>query len=103
VQEIYETQPKIREACNRIISGHSATLEADIAEAMRDCNLDAEWTPQSLALHTQVVIQGAFILAKAQGGPEIALQSLDHLRRYFSLLFRGSETAMESTRLRAAS
>jgi TetR/AcrR family transcriptional repressor of nem operon len=88
VQEVYGTQPAIREACERSISGHAATLEADIAEAMRDHGLDAEWTAESLALHTQAVIQGAFILAKAKGNAGVAAASLDHLRRYLELLFK---------------
>jgi hypothetical protein len=33
------------------------------------------------------VIQGAFILAKAQGSSEIAAACLDHLHRYLELLF----------------
>jgi len=33
------------------------------------------------------VIQGSFILAKAHGGPEVAAESLDHLRRYLEGLF----------------
>src|SRR5690606_38868412 len=53
VQETYETAPAIREACHRSISGHAATLEADIDAALRARNLDPEWTPQSLALHMQ--------------------------------------------------
>ena len=35
VQETYETTPAIREACERSITGHAATLEADIEAAMR--------------------------------------------------------------------
>ena len=89
VQEVYGTQPTIREACERSISGHAATLEADIAEAMRDAGIQTGWTAASLALHTQAVIQGAFILAKAKGSAEFAAESLDHLRRYIELLFAG--------------
>jgi TetR/AcrR family transcriptional repressor of nem operon len=40
-----------------------------------------------VALHTQSVIQGAFILAKAKGSAAVAAESLDHLRRYLALLF----------------
>lgn len=47
-------------------------LEADIEAAMRELNTAPDWTAKSLALHTQAVIQGAFILAKATGGAEIA-------------------------------
>lgn len=87
VQETYETSPAIRDACDRSISGHAATLEADIEAAMQDRNMSPEWTAKSLALHTQAVLQGAFILAKAKGGAEIAADSIDHLIRYLELLF----------------
>ena len=87
VQETYETTPPIREACKRSITGHAATLEADIEAAMRARNMAPDWTAKSLALHTQAVIQGAFILAKATGGAEIAADSIDHLIRYLELLF----------------
>jgi TetR/AcrR family transcriptional repressor of nem operon len=87
VQEVYVTHPAIREACEASISGHAATLEADIAECMRQYHVDADWTPQSLALYTQAVIQGAFILAKAKHSREVAATSIDHLRRYLEMLF----------------
>jgi TetR/AcrR family transcriptional repressor of nem operon len=87
VQEVYQTHPPIREACDKSISDHAATLESDIAEAMRARGIHADWTPQSLALYTQAVIQGAFILAKAKGGPDIAAACIDHLRRYIEMLF----------------
>lgn len=87
VQETYDTAPAIRAACEASISGHAAKLEADIAAAMKAHGLEADWTPASLALHTQAVLQGAFILAKAKGGPEIAAESVDHLKRYVELLF----------------
>jgi TetR/AcrR family transcriptional repressor of nem operon len=88
VQEVYDTYPEIRDACEASISGHAAKLEDDIAEALQLHRTDAEWTAQSLALHTQAVLQGAFILAKAKGGAEIAASSIDHLRRYVALLFQ---------------
>jgi TetR/AcrR family transcriptional regulator, transcriptional repressor for nem operon len=88
VQETYDTHPAIREACGRAIGGHAATLEADIAAAMRQRGVKGDWTAKSLALHTQVVIQGAFVVAKATGGAKAAADALDHLRRYFVLLFQ---------------
>jgi TetR/AcrR family transcriptional repressor of nem operon len=98
VQEIYATCPEIRDACDASISGHAAEVEADIAEAMDRHGIRGDWTARSLALHTQAVLQGAFILAKAKGSAEIAAASVDHLRRYVELLFRpairsGKETA----------
>lgn len=87
VQEIYGTHAEIREACDASISGQAATLEADIAEAMKLHGIRADWSAQSLALYTQAVLQGSFILAKAKGGPDVAAASIDHLRRYIELLF----------------
>jgi TetR/AcrR family transcriptional repressor of nem operon len=87
VQEIYDTHPALREACNRSISDHAATLIPDIEEAMRRHGIKAGWTAESLALYTQAAIQGAFILAKARHSPEVAAACIDHLRRYIELLF----------------
>jgi TetR/AcrR family transcriptional regulator, transcriptional repressor for nem operon len=87
IQEVYDTHPEIRAACEASISGHAKTLEADIGEAMRRYRVTGDWTAESLALHTQAVIQGAFILAKAKGSADVAAESLGHLRRYIELLF----------------
>jgi TetR/AcrR family transcriptional repressor of nem operon len=87
VQEVYDTHPNLREACNRSISGHAETLIPDIEEAMVQRGMHPNWTAESLALYTQATIQGAFILAKARHSPEIAAQCIDHLHRYLELLF----------------
>jgi TetR/AcrR family transcriptional regulator, transcriptional repressor for nem operon len=87
VQETYETSPAIRDACQRSIFGHAGTLAKDIELAKELYAPSAKWTAMSLALHTQAVIQGAFILAKAAGSAEAAAESLDHLRRYLEFLF----------------
>jgi len=87
VQEAYATHPAIRDACAAEMLGHAATLEADIAAAMAASGRSFDFTAESLARHTQAVLQGAFILAKATGGPEIAVESVDHLRRYVLQLF----------------
>jgi TetR/AcrR family transcriptional repressor of nem operon len=41
------------------------------------------------------VLQGAFILAKANGGAQVAAESVDHLRRYVELLFNTSKSQEE--------
>jgi len=86
VQEAYGSHPAIRAACDRYISEHAARLEVDIAEAKARYAPDAAWTPESAALYSQAVLQGAFILAKAKRGPEVAADCLDHLKRYFETL-----------------
>ncbi|HTW78664.1 MAG TPA: GyrI-like domain-containing protein [Terracidiphilus sp.] len=102
VQEAYETHPAIREACDRCIVSHAQTLEDDIAAAMAKYNVHGAWTPRSLALYTQVVIQGSFVLAKAEQGPQVAADSLDHLRRYFELLFERPATQPSTAQSDAA-
>jgi TetR/AcrR family transcriptional repressor of nem operon len=87
VQEAYDSYPGIRDACAASIFGHAATLEPDIKEAIETRGMKPDWTPASLARHTQAVLQGAFILAKATGDREVARESVDHLRRYIELLF----------------
>jgi TetR/AcrR family transcriptional regulator, transcriptional repressor for nem operon len=96
VQETYQTSPAIRDACDRSISGHAETLEADIEAAMRDRRMSPDWNARSLALHAQAVLQGAFILAKAKGGAEIAADSIEHLSRYLRLLFSPANTENRS-------
>jgi TetR/AcrR family transcriptional repressor of nem operon len=96
VQEAYETHPPIREACDKHIGEHAAMVEADIAAATRKYGIDAEWSAESLALYTQAVIQGAFILAKAKHGPDVAAVCLDHLRRYLKMLFTRTGAKQET-------
>ncbi len=86
VQESYQTSDAIRAACDASISGHAATLKADISAAMAQYGVSGV-SSESLALHTQAVLQGAFILAKAKGSADIARESVIHLRRYLQLLF----------------
>ena len=86
-QEVHDSAPAIRDACAASIFGHAATLEADIKAARKQRNIDADWTAESLARHTQAVLQGGFILAKATGDPDLARESVDHLIRYVRGLF----------------
>ncbi|KJS24168.1 MAG: TetR family transcriptional regulator [Hyphomonadaceae bacterium BRH_c29] len=88
VQESYETLPTLREACQDSIWGHALTLVPDIEAARDKHGVDGDWTSESLALHTQAVLQGAFILAKATNGAAAARDSADHLIRYVRMLFR---------------
>lgn len=87
VQETYDSNPDIRDACARSITGHATVVERDIKLAMQQYAIDTDWTAESLALHTQAVLQGAFILAKATGSSAIAADSIGFLRRTIVCLF----------------
>ncbi len=91
VQEVHCSSPAIRDACADSIFGHAATLEQDIALAMQRYGTPAGVNAADLARHTQAVLQGGFILAKAAGEPEaaraVARETAAHLKRYVQLLF----------------
>lgn len=93
VQETYDSHPAIREACDRCISGHAAKIADDIQAAMRVHGVEVTWSADSLALYSQAVLQGSFILAKARGGAAVAADNIDHLIRYVNMLFGRDKTA----------
>jgi TetR/AcrR family transcriptional repressor of nem operon len=87
IQEVHETHPVIRDACERCLDRQAKELSTMIESAKERYNRDASWTAEDLAHHIQAVIQGALILAKAKQGPEVAIDCLLHLRRYVKMLF----------------
>ena len=82
VQETYATHPAIRQACDQHIRLHADDVAQDLDAAKGAYAPDAPWTAESMALFTQAVIQGAFILAKAHDDPAVAADCIAHLRRY---------------------
>lgn len=87
LQEIHISSPRITAAAYAAIAHHAETLEPDFAAVLAAYAPADGPTAASLALYTQTVLQGAFILAKGQGNAAIAQDSLNHLRRYLTLLF----------------
>jgi TetR/AcrR family transcriptional repressor of nem operon len=86
VQEVYATHPELRAACDQGMSEHVAELTRDIEAAKRRYAPDAAWSAESVGYFMQSVLQGAFIFAKAKQSPDVALESLRHLRRYLEIL-----------------
>lgn len=91
LQEVHQSSPAIRGACAQSILDHAATLETDFAEALEAVGR-AEPSAASLAVHTQTVIQGAFIMAKATGDPDTAREAIDHLDRYLRFILQRLDT-----------
>jgi TetR/AcrR family transcriptional repressor of nem operon len=87
VQETYATHPDIRAACDKGMSTHITIITRDIEAAKRRYAPNASWSAASVGYFIQSVLQGAFIFAKAKQGPEVARESLAHLRRYLELIF----------------
>ena len=91
VQEVHMTSDPILKAARDAIFDHAATLVPDIEAARARHAPDLELDAMSLALFTQASLQGAFIIAKAEGNPEAGRAMVDHLRRYIELLFGAPE------------
>jgi TetR/AcrR family transcriptional repressor of nem operon len=100
IQEVFQTHPVISEAAAKTISDHIDGLETDIAEAMRMYEVAGKFSPRSLAAYMQAVVQGAFILAKAEGSRAVAAESLNHLRRYLELLFVARKAGAKRANMR---
>ena len=92
VQEAFASSPAIRDACGRNIGAHASGVATDIVAAKALHAPSADWDADSLALFTQAVLQGAFVLAKAKGDPQVAVDCVAHLERYVDLLFAAGAT-----------
>ena len=88
VQEAYNSSDPIRMACNASITAYAERLAEDIEAAIDKYGIGHGVSALDLAYYIQAVLQGAFILAKAKGSPEIARDSVAHLKRYVEILFK---------------
>jgi TetR/AcrR family transcriptional regulator, transcriptional repressor for nem operon len=91
VQEAFATSDPLRAASDASITAYSERLAVDIQAAIDRYGIAGGVTAESLAYHTQAVLQGAFVLAKAKGDPAMARESVAHLKRYVRLLFGRGE------------
>jgi TetR/AcrR family transcriptional repressor of nem operon len=96
-QEVFADHPDVRDACGESILGHAATLERDIASALGGSSASTERDAASLARFTQVVLQGAFVVAKATDDEAVVHDAITHLRRYFTALFDTDHTPARAT------
>jgi TetR/AcrR family transcriptional regulator, transcriptional repressor for nem operon len=86
-QETFDENPTIRAACGDSIRAHVSWLGTLITEAKHLHAPEASWEPASVAMYTQAVVQGAFVLAKATADVGVARDCIDHLRAYVASLF----------------
>jgi len=98
VQEVYATHPDLRAACDQGMSEHVAELTRDVEAAKQLYAPDARWSAESVGYFMQAVLQGAFIFAKAKQSPEVAVESLRHLRRYLEMLLGQSTNHQQEER-----
>lgn len=87
VQEVFATSDPMRVACGASLEGHADKLAEDfrLAIALHPPRLPV--THESLAIYTQTVLQGGFVMSKARGDRAPLLEALAHLKNYLTLLF----------------
>ena len=88
LQELYQSQPEIAQVAGQGVLGHVAFLTQIYQEALDAAGLKQRWDAEQLAIHTQAVTQGAFIMAKAANSPELARKSLRQLTQHVELIFK---------------
>lgn len=87
VQEVFTTSDPVRAACGASIEEHADKLAEDFRLAIAVHPPRLPVTAESLAIYTQTVLQGGFVMSKARGGRAPLLQALAHLKNYLTLLF----------------
>ncbi len=87
VQEVHTSHPAIRACCEAGIWGHASTLVPMIEEAAAAYPPIEPLDPLELALFSQAVLQGGFILSKASQSPEPSLAAVRRLQSYIRILF----------------
>ena len=92
VQEVFASCEPIRAACGASIEDHAARVAEDFRAALARHRPRAKVTADSLATYTQTVLQGGFVLAKAQGSNRPLLDGIAHLKQYIRLLFNVEKT-----------
>jgi uncharacterized protein YbaA (DUF1428 family) len=97
VQETFDSHPAIAAACRDGIESHARTLVPTIEAAKQRYAPAAAWDAENLALYTQSSLQGAFILAKANGNANAAVALINHLRTYIKTLLTPSAQASVSS------
>jgi TetR/AcrR family transcriptional repressor of nem operon len=87
VQEVFATSDSMRAACGASIEGHADKLAEDFRLAIALHAPRMSVTAESLAIYTQTVLQGGFVLSKARGDRGPLLEALAHLKNHLTLLF----------------
>lgn len=92
VQEVFASSEAMRTAARGAIDVHAERLVADIEAAIALYPPRYPVSAESLALYTQTVVQGGFILAKAAGDRAPLLDAIAHLKQYVIMLFEKEPT-----------
>lgn len=82
--EVHDTHPELAADIAASLLDQAKALEPDLAAALGARHSESH----NLAIHIEASIQGALLLAKAEGGTRGARASLEHLKEYIALKLR---------------
>ena len=88
VQEVYATSEAMRAALGATITSHAELLARDFSAVMERYPPRVKVGAMDLALYTQTVLQGGFVLAKSTGDRAALLDAINHLKIYLRMLFK---------------
>jgi TetR/AcrR family transcriptional regulator, transcriptional repressor for nem operon len=92
IQETYATVPGVRDAFAHSIQHHLEHVTALVEAARQECAPEAKWSAREVAEYMHAVLQGAFVLAKAEGDIGVADRSLKLLEDYLERLLERKTT-----------
>jgi TetR/AcrR family transcriptional repressor of nem operon len=80
LQETARTRPRLREACCNGVEAAYGFLEKEFKAAKAKHALKSSFDPRRMAEFYMSVVQGSFLLAKAQGSPKVIEDNLKTLK-----------------------
>ena len=86
-QELSDTNPQIRRACNCAFDDWAKGFGKELARAKATYTPRAAFEPRELAEHLIAVMEGSMILGKAKQDMSLVAQNLRHFRAYVKSLF----------------
>lgn len=88
-QELCDTNPSIRAACNKGFADWAKSLGEEMAKAKAKHAPSAAFNPRELAEHLIAVMEGSMIIGKARGDMSVVARNLRHVKAYLTSLFGG--------------
>jgi TetR/AcrR family transcriptional repressor of nem operon len=86
-QELCDTHPRIRAACEQGFREWAKTIGKALAQAKARHAPRAAMNPKGLAEHIIAVMEGSMILGKARGDTRVMARNLRHVKAYVRSLF----------------
>ncbi|MBI2887341.1 MAG: TetR/AcrR family transcriptional regulator [Chloroflexi bacterium] len=86
-QELWQSHPELRIDCEDAFTGWAEGFAGLLQEAKALYATRAAFDARSLAYHFVAVFEGGMILARAFKRTEIAVEQLEHFKRYVHCLF----------------